>query len=262
MGPEAITDLFGREVDSDAPGAGLQAGRLCFTEARLLAYPVRSLNRPFLHVTCPLILEAFDRDLRAVGAAEMLKIALPPRGQRDRALVADDALAQDTLVIEDLVYRAVDVVPFAPLKELSNALSRLIPRDEAATRDRFQSGLVIIPDNDFSALMDYVVPVRARIKLTGGKTTDKWVDPDSGRQETGNLWYEEYVPSDCLFVSFIGERRSRQVGPGAKAADRRVGLRDLANARDSFQVIQVGGNETVGNGLCRCELIYADGDPQ
>ena len=74
------------------------------------------------------------------------------------------------------------------------------------------------------------LPVRARIKLGENKTT-------SG--DDGNLWYEEHVPSDCLFVSMIGARRGKM---GA--------LEKLQRRGDALEVSQIGGNETVGEGIC------------
>lgn len=126
----------------------------------------------------------------------------------------------------------------------------LLPETEAASRERLVSGLVIVPDADFGHLMRVAVPVQARVRLTGGKTTDRWLNPETGKEERGNLWYEEYLPSDCLFVSLVGERRSRNhgnraAGNGAKDAH----LSDLVAVRSEFQVVQLGGNETVGYGL-------------
>jgi CRISPR-associated protein Cmr4 len=246
LAPKGIKDLFGGELDADNKAENLQAGRLVFTEARLLAYPVRSLNRPFLHVTCPLILEGLARDLRAVGGEALLKLG-ELSDKVEKALVADPKLAQDTLVLEDLAYAGTEVAHSKAMEDLSKLLATLIPAVEKATRERFEKGLVVIPDEDFRTLLEYVVPVQARIQLTGGKTTDKWKDPATGKIESGNLWYEERLPSDCLFVTFIGERRGRENGT--------AGLQDLMKAHAAFAVVQIGGNETVGNGLCLCNVL-------
>ncbi|SER20090.1 CRISPR-associated protein Cmr4 [Solimonas aquatica] len=246
---EKIDQLFGKDLAEHGQADGPKAGRLAFTEARLLAYPVRSLNRPFLHVTCPLILDSLRRDLRAVGGDALLTVAdLPPSAA---ALVSDQLLANDTVVLEDLVYAANEISYSEAVAKLASDLQELIPASEAATRARFIKNLVVIPDADFGALMEYVIPVQARIKLTGGKTTDKWENPDTNKMESGSLWYEERLPSDCLFVALIGERRDRRKD---KEAD--VTLGTLAGAKDAFSVVQIGGNETVGNGLCLTTLLH------
>ena len=88
----------------------------------------------------------------------------------------------------------------------------------------------MISDVDFSELIARVIPVRARIKLDENKTT-------SG--QGGNLWYEEHLPPDCLFLSLVGERRQRD---GMLAM-----LREHA---EHLSTVQIGGNETVGYGIC------------
>ncbi|MBX3670655.1 MAG: type III-B CRISPR module RAMP protein Cmr4 [Rhodocyclaceae bacterium] len=252
---ENISTLFGSAIEPVAGDAGraptapggteagkspvIKAGKLAFTEARLIAYPVRSLNRGFLHVSCPLILETLARDLRSLGAGALLDLPPLDAAAAASAQVADPALARDALVLEDLVYRVDEVSQSTAVQTIASALAGLIPATEGATRERFKSGFVLIPDQDFNALMDYVVPVQARIKLGENKTTD----------DGGNLWYEERLPSDCLFAGFVGERRGRNK-QGAEP-----GLQALLDARDFFAVLQIGGNETVGNGICRTTLL-------
>jgi len=161
-------------------------------------------------------------------------------------------------VLEDLIYPEAEVSYSTEVADLAAALSTLIPESEPATRTRFLSRFVVIPDLDFCGLMQSTVPVQARVKLTGGKTTDKWENKENGEAENGNLWYEEYLPSDCLLVSLIGERRTRSRGQGqaaSVAASPKATLNDLIGKADVFKVVQVGGNETVGHGLALCSLL-------
>jgi CRISPR-associated protein Cmr4 len=252
LGEKRLKILFGADIAAEraSDGGAAAAGLLSFTEGRLLAWPARSLNRPFLHVTCPLILSRLRRDLRAAGAEALLKLSETPDGAL--AIVADETLGGGTLVLDNLVYRADETRFAGEAFAIAQTVATLIPQAEPDTRRQLESGLVIIPDADFTALMSTAVPVQARIRLTGGKTTDKWRNPETGKEESGNLWYEEYLPSDCLFLSVIGERRSR-TGNGPTGS-REAGLADLAEVREAFQVVQLGGNETVGYGLSLLSL--------
>lgn len=234
---EAVS-LFGGEGD-DKDDKGLKPGALSFTEARLLAYPARSLSRPFLHVTCPLILEGMDRILRAAGAESLLPLAQVPANTSVQ--VSSEGLSKNALVLEDLVFPAEDVRYSAELEKVAKALATLLPAEETATRARLEQGLVMISDQDFAALMDSAIPVQARVKLTSGKTTDKYKNAD-GNTESGNLWYEETLPSDCLFAALVGQRRDGNALGTLKAGD------------SAFRVLQIGGNETVGQGLCLTTL--------
>jgi CRISPR-associated protein Cmr4 len=213
----------------------LFAGALVFTEARLVAYAARSLNRPFLYVTSRLILERLHRDLRAAGIKGFDAPPLQPDGA---VLVADAPLAKSTLVLEDLVY-AGDITESKELARIGKALGRLLPASEADTQRRLEKSLIVIPDDDFGSLVRRL-PVRARIKLDENKTT-------SG--DDGSLWYEEQVPSDCLFVSMIGARRGKL---GA--------LRTLQSKREALEVSQIGGNETVGEGICFWTVVHETGE--
>lgn len=240
-----VDKLFGKLVDPNNKADTLEAGRLAFTEARLVAYPVRSLNRSFLYVTCPSILDGLARDLRSVGGETLLEVAELPMAERDGAWVADASLEKDpALVLEYMVFASAEFRHSAAVATLAERLSALIPAEEPATRERFKRALVVIPDGDFEALMQTVIPVQARIKLGPNKTTD----------DGGNLWYEERLPSDCLFVAFVGERRSRD--NGGRQGNAKADLGSLVGARAAFAVMQIGGNETVGNGLCRCTVLH------
>src|SRR5262249_11585540 len=59
----AITQLFGPPTQPSAE----HAGSVSVTDARLLAYPVRSLKGVFAWVTCPAVLERLQRDVTLVG---------------------------------------------------------------------------------------------------------------------------------------------------------------------------------------------------
>ena len=228
---EYVTKWFGPKTDGK--GTELSAGALVFTEARLVAYAARSLNRPFLYVTSRLVLERLLRDLRAANIKALDPLTLP----QGEVLVTDKSLEKPPIVLEDAVYSNGGV--FSPeLEAIANALARLLPASEDATRNRFAKGLVLVPDNDFAFLTSRL-PVRARIKLGENKTTS---------DKEGNLWYEEQVPSDCLFVSMIGERR------GKKNA-----LSDFQTQSKELEVAQIGGNETVGEGICYWTVGPKDG---
>ena len=53
-------------------GSVKAAGKLTFTDARLLCLPVRSYKGTFAFVTCPLIVHRLARDLKALGLTHTL----------------------------------------------------------------------------------------------------------------------------------------------------------------------------------------------
>lgn len=218
----------------------LFAGALVFTEARLVAFSVRSLNKPFLYATSSLVLERLARDLRAAKAD--LFGATPIPAASDKVLTTDKSLKGVSLVLEDLVYADGATLSEA-LESVANALTRLLP-DDGPLRSSFVRNLVLLPDVDFASLVRRL-PVRARIKLNERKTTTK---------DGGNLWYEEQVPADCLFASIVARRRQ---GPKDADWDAFVG-----EANGALGVTQIGGNETVGEGICYWTFHRAGGPGQ
>ncbi len=252
---ELTTALFGpalQEQENQARNAQpLQAGGLTFTEGRLAAWPARSLNRPFLHVTCPLLVDKLVQDARLLGREELAKPAV--EWLPDRVYVGDKELAGKALVIEDLCYAGEEVVFNQGVAEYAQALAALLPPPETETAARLAKGLVVLPDVEFSDLIQRTIPVAARTKLTGGKTTDKWTDPETGDTQSGSLWYEEYLPSDCLFVAFVGQRRQvylQNDNDSRSPVPLTDPIGDFTAIWDQVPFIQIGGNETVGQGLC------------
>ena len=270
--PEHVEGLFGSEppqpagpdADGDADtrggGAALKAGNLLFTDARLLALPVRSLQRSFLYVTSPLVLRRLERELRAFRIEDVLPADwVCPRpsggdgaggdaggdGRGRQALVTDRSLAGQPLVLEDLCYDAGQVVRQPMVGALAGRLVGLLAADEALGRHLLPSGLVVVPDEDMCDLAQRTLPVTARTQLTPGKTTDTWKDESTGRTCSGNLWYEEAVPPDTLLYAFVGAPDLDRAwnGPGAAGAR-------LQEQADNLRRVQIGGNETVGAGQC------------
>ncbi len=235
-------------LGTDPPGEHgseerLEAGQLVLTDGRLLAFPVRSLQAPFLMVTCPLVVERWQRDRRALGleaAAESVDRLTQESADLPAVAGPSPGPGDGGLVLEDHFYSTVGWQSPA-VGWLAKRWQSLIPPAENTTREGLRRNLVLIPDADFCDLVRRTTPVNARVQLTGGKTSDRWQNPDTGEVESGNLWYEETLPSDCLFsVLATSRRRSRE---------------DVATLREllvgqSARVIQIGGNETVGQGLC------------
>lgn len=194
--------LFGRQDNG---------GALLVSDARLLLLPVRSLSGPYRWVTCPYLLERFDRDLRRAGRNLHLPDNKP--SAPERALAHD----QGDLFLEERLFAIEGTVP----DEIVNAVGALIPHNRA--RSRLREQLVVVGDKDFAWFAQYALPVQARNVL------------DTERKTSRNLWYEETLPPDTLMYLVLGER-----GNGA--------AHEAAEFLSKQRYLQAGGNETVGHG--------------
>lgn len=247
---EWIKTLFGS-------GAGEQenpaAGSFSVTDARILAFPVRSMQQVFVWVTCSMVLQRLQRDAGLLGQ----KIDLPDFSETqdvtlENAWVSETSEFQGKiLILEDLNFTLEKKSKITQLgKDLANLL------DDQAGFD--PNRLVVIPNDDFQHLVRYATQVSARIKLNDRKTTDG---------DGGNLWYEETLPPETILYALAlchnprnargktgssGETNTSQENSQGKQSGI-TNAQAVAEKLDDLlqdRFLQIGGNETVGQGWC------------
>ena len=208
--------------------AGDHAGAVSFSDARILAFPVRSLTGVFAWTTCPAVLVRLARDLGVVGAS-------PPEfpsPDRDTIACAPDSplLAADgRIMLEEFefVHRgdADDIAAWIA----SHAVC------DKGTADRLRSHLAVVHDDDFTHFVRNATEVVARVGL----------DYESKTVRKGALFYEEYLPPETLFYALVTASESRRPTRRASAGEVMGRLKSRAPS-----VLQIGGGETVGKGFC------------
>jgi CRISPR-associated protein Cmr4 len=232
---EEVKLLFGGESGNEST----TAGALSLTDARILAFPVRSLQRVFLWVTCPMVIERLRRDSQLVALDGEVE-AIDKGPAAETAWVHTGAGIEKTLVLEEV---SLDPKPKAAVNGLARQISDLAGSESGFEAQR----LVIVTNEDFKYFVQYATQVSARIKLNEQKTTTG---------DVGNLWYEETLPPETLLYALALCHRTRMAdkanGSGAEATKGSANwvaekLGELLE--DNF--LQIGGNETVGQGWCQ-----------
>jgi CRISPR-associated protein Cmr4 len=185
------------------------AGSVLVSDARLLLLPVRSLLSAYKWVTCPHLLERLGRDLKRSGGEF---------GAGSLSLEKKTALSSEGSGRLFLEERSFEIVG-KPEDDLVEVLKQLIPNEHA--KERLAGQLVILHDDDFAWFARYGLAVQARNVLTENKTSK-------------NLWYEETLPPDTLMYAVLAERNGKS------------GVLD--KVKEIGDYLQVGGNETVGQG--------------
>lgn len=207
------------------------AGFLSISDARILLLPVRSLTGLFQWVTCPYILERLQRDFQLAGTELALPLdQLSPKPQK---VIVSEKHAIDPakhMFLEELQF---SVATAAAVDAVAEAIAPLIKHEQ--TRKRLSTQLVVVHDDDFSYFARHGLPVVARNKL----------DRDTKTSE--NLWYEEHIPSDALFYFMVNS-------PTRRSAELETFVEKLTAGSP---YLQVGGNETVGQGWTALEIAYA-----
>ena len=226
---------FGPET-SDASD---HAGALALTDARILAFPVRSLRGVFAWVTCPAALGRLTRDLSLAGAG--VPGDIPEVGTGEAYLAGDSPLLVDgdKLVLEEFEFER---------KGSSDAVAEWIAEravNDAGTGARIRRQLVILSDDDFTHFVRHATEVLARVGLDYERKTVR----------KGALFYEEFLPAETVFYSLVLASDSRRQDVDKKSADFVAYLRDAMPP-----VLQIGADETIGKGFCAVNLVNGGGD--
>lgn len=227
-------DLFAA-FGPETAEADKHAGALSLTDARILAFPVRSLKGVFAWVTCPAVLERLKRDL-SLGRSDADIFNLPTGPAKDKALCQQNGpllVDGNKLVLEEFEFERT-----GDADAVAAWVSQRAGGDEATQR-RLKSHLVVLHDDDFTHFVRHATEVVARVGLDYERKTVK----------TGALFYEEFLPAETLFYSVVLASASRREGHGKSAVDILKYLGD-----NLPPILQIGGDETIGKGLCAVRL--------
>ncbi|MBL9176078.1 MAG: type III-B CRISPR module RAMP protein Cmr4 [Verrucomicrobiales bacterium] len=216
--------LFGS--DSDKPAF---AGSLIFSEARILAFPIRSAKGSYAWITCPLMLERAVRDGVVSGP-------IPPEPKDAEALFNPDgplALSKQ-IVLEEYCFTHAGAYP----DQLAKSLGALV-RDDCfkSITDR----LVILSNGMMSHFATTACEVAQHVRISD----------ETGTAEGTGLFNQENVPADTLFYSVLSATKSRVPNGEYKNKTETDALQRFASKiADNQHVFQFGGDASTGLGFC------------
>ncbi len=217
--PAAIDRFFGTGSD----GVNFEAGRISFGEAKLLVFPVRSARGAFALATCNLALQRYAREAN-------LTLTIPPAPREGESLAGAkltlaDASGKKGVVIEEYRFDFAGDFPQEWEKHLSSLLNDAVLRGATG---RF----VLLSDGDFAHFALNGCPVQQHVRI----------DAETGTADSGGLFNEEVVPSEALFFAPLTLLRQTEV------------KNPVFDALETEQLIQFGGNGTIGLGYCTAKL--------
>lgn len=268
---EEILTVFGPEDNGSDHAGSLIAG-----DARILLFPVRSLNGVFAYTTSINVLSRFLRDMNRAGKS--IPWNLDKEVAQQTALVPQTkcvVTADNTLVLEEFSFTAppnplVDAIAkwiadnvFPQKREklvqedgkqegnqpVQNDQKQKEPQSDLDEykywREKVQTSLVILSDNDFRDFVVNATEIITRVRIKR----------DTKTVEGGALWTEEYLPTDTvLYVPiYATDARKMKVNangksePAMSASEILTKARSLEESQQGY--IQLGGDETVGRGI-------------
>ncbi len=227
-----IDVVFG--PDPATQQASEHGGAVSVGDARLLLMPVRSLTGPFRWVTCPAVLERFQRDCKRLGVGNLS--FKPPTPKGSEAWVTDDS-GGPSIFLEE--FRLC--LDKQPMTDLIRALAKVLPMADAQTK--LEKWLCVVDDTLFGDLARFATPVTAHIGIDNSTKT----------VVRGNLRYEESLPPETvLYVPLIAARSRKKERELTADSVLDVLLQGVFGDRP---YLQLGGNETVGMGWCQVKSL-------
>jgi len=235
--PEEAKVLFGAaEKIKKSDGTEEQvsnAGCVQIMEAKILAFPVRSLAGCFAWLTCPATLERFQRDTGLLKHADGKPLPIP-QPPKDKAVAGSDLVVNEQVVLEEY---ALDLHrPLSP----ADGDRKLIEKLSSLTSDPLWAGklstrLAVVHDENFQHFVTTCTEVVARIVINPATRTNE------------NLWNQENVPCETMFYSVLTVLPPRRNGVEA-GFDANAKLAELLPVQKP-PILQIGGDETTGHGL-------------
>ena len=223
--------LFGS--DSDKPAF---AGALLFSEARLLAFPIRSAKGSYAWITCPLMLQRARRD-------QVITSAIPAEPKDHQAIfmgngpltLGDGENRQ--IVLEEYCFSRTGDDPAGLAGELAGLVAD----------DAFQSiadRLVILSNGMMSHFATTACEVAQHVRISD----------ETGAAEGTGLFNQENVPADTLFYSVLRSTASRVPSGDLKEKSAADALHAFADKVKEVGVFQFGGDASTGLGFCTLAL--------
>lgn len=230
--------LFGedRKLDEQA-GITAHAGCVQIMEAKILAFPVRSLAGCFAWLTCPAALERLNRD-----SGNSVPIPVFGLEDKDRVMAGAELLAGPQVVLEEYALSTLAEQQGKSAADVAGKLEGFCA--DPLWRSKLRTRLAIVHDENFQHFVTTCTEVVTRIAINPATRTVKGSTGKGG----GALFNQENVPCEALFYSVLTVLPPRREGvPDGFNAN--LKLAELLPVQNP-PILQIGGDETTGHGFC------------
>ena len=222
------------------------AGSLNFSEARVLAFPIRSAKGSYAWITCPLMLQRAKRDGVITGR-------IPKEPKDDEAIFNSEGplalpaqvkgVDRIQVVLEEYTFTHSDTYPDSLAQELAELLEDELFKSIA---DR----LVILSNGMMSHFVSTTCEIAQHVRISD----------ETGTAEDGGLFNQENVPSETLFYSVLTATKSHVLTGELKDKPIAEAIASFAaKLREAHYTFQFGGNASTGLGYCTVTLNETKG---
>ncbi len=171
-----LAKIFGVAGEGAEEGKEVGAGKVLFSDAFIVLFPVKSAKGIFSLTTCPYVINRFFEllgiDQRVEDVPEGKVKVLSTKDHRN--------LINNKLLLEEFVFEA----------EESDELKKFVELVGVFVGEENKRRIVCVNDTDFMDFVSNYTEVQTHIKI----------NLDTGTAKEGALWTEEYVPAESVFA--------------------------------------------------------------
>jgi CRISPR-associated protein Cmr4 len=218
------------------------AGAVSFSDAQLLAFPVRSSKAGFVYATSPLALARAQRLLMTGKISSEWQIGKPTSGSCE--FINAELLANNNIQVDAFELSAK---PSSALKSIAEDLAeKIFPSLPAYGffKEKFTTDLVLMNDEDFGYFVKNATLVEPHVKINN----------DTGTAQDGGLFYTENLPPESILMGVLmaSDERSKNSNKSS-ASDIIKFVTDGLNGK----LLQIGGDATTGRGQVIVNAVEA-----
>lgn len=226
---QLICPVFGPKPEASSD----HAGAVSFSDAQIVLFPVRSLKKSFVYVTCPTALARIQRLLHLAGFTDADNWKLPEIGELQ--YIPLGKLADDQLILESFEFTKA---PGAVHGIAQSIAEHALPKNSQYLeffRNKIQSDTILISDADFGHFVRHATLVEPHVRI----------NDETGTAEDGGLFYVENLPPETVLASLVMASEERSTSK-SKMTPAHV----IKTVRDnvSGRLVQIGGDSTTGRG--------------
>ncbi len=172
-----LAKIFGVAGEGAEEGKEVGAGKVLFSDAFIVLFPVKSAKGIFSLTTCPYVINRF---FELLGIDQRVEDV--PEGKVKVLSTKDhkNLINNNKLLLEEFVFEA----------EESEELKKFVELVGTFVGEENKRRIVCVNDTDFKDFVSNYTEVQTHIKI----------NLDTGTVEERALWTEEYVPAESVFA--------------------------------------------------------------
>jgi CRISPR-associated protein Cmr4 len=241
--------FFGPDKDNN----DAYTGSLKFTDAKILFFPVKSAKGIFGWITCPFVIDRFNRDLEIMNIDsknKFTKIELKdvmPSGNTAYIISNDSNLiisrnSERYIWLEEFGYKVTEL----PENSKQPIFKLLKYIKDNYIFDKLKKDIVVVSNEVFDYFVNMSTEVNTRIRIGSDGVVDS---------EDGALFTEEYIPVGSIMYGFLDTqiRISEEKVKDIVGKNYSGKIDKISEVFEEYlknvKILHFGGNEALGKGI-------------